>query len=184
LGGVRELKSILVIGLLTLGSFSAAGADELPPYARRPNALIAEIAKRGAAQVIADPNLRASWVGVLDNISRGNRDWLLAALALLQGADGGASDDLRLAVSHALIPSADDVLDIFAGQIKAENICWATAEFGGHDTLKSAIDEAQAKIKSVEAVREPQLSRFQAECLASLRSTASELPAIYGESNP
>jgi len=184
LGGVKAPNSIIVMGLLILGSLFAASADELPPYTRRASALIAEIAKRGAAQVVADPKLKASWVGVLDNVSRGNRDWLLAALALLQGADGGASDDLRLAVSHALIPSADDVLEIFAGQIEAENICWATAEFGGHDTLKSAMDEAQAKIKSVETVREPQLAKFQAECLKSLRSTALELPSIYRESSP
>jgi hypothetical protein len=154
------------------------------PYARRPASLIAEIAKHGASPVVAELNEKRSWIQVVDAIAKGERDWLIVALALSKGADGGASDDLRLAVSRALIPSAADVLDLFMGQIAAPRICWATAEFGGHATLESALRELRAKIASLEAVRDPRLAAYKAECLNNLRSGEAGLYPIYGKQPP
>ena len=108
----------------------------------------------------------------------------MVGLALLQGADGGASDDLRLAVNTALIPSPADVLDLFAGNVEASEICWAAAEFGGHETVESALRELRSKVASIESVQDPRLAEFQAQCLANLREGEPMLYSIYGESPP
>lgn len=108
----------------------------------------------------------------------------MVGLALLQGADGGESDDLRLAVNRALIPNPTGVLDLFSGRIEASRICWAVAEFGGHRSLASALRELHSKITSIESIREPRLTKFQAECLAKLREGEPKLYQIYGESPP
>jgi hypothetical protein len=156
----------------------------LVPYAQRPASLIAEVARRGAVAVVAELNENASWADVLDSIEEGKRDWLIVALALSQGADGGAADDLRLAVSRALIPSPADVLGLFMLQRPASDICWATAEFGGHETLASALRELHLKIASVESVHDPELTSYGAECLRLLREGEAGLYPIYGEEAP
>jgi hypothetical protein len=177
-------RTALLVTFIAFAWTAQAHADELVPYARRPASLIAEIAKRGAAPVVAELNEKASWVGVVNRIAKGERDWLIVGLALLQGADGGASDDLGLAVNTALIPSPADVLDLFAGNVEASRICWAVAEFGGHRTLESALRELQLKIASIESVQDPRLAEFQAQCLANLREDELKLYPIYGESPP
>jgi hypothetical protein len=180
-------RTIPVFVLLLAGWVARAHAGDVVPYARHPGSLIAEIAKRGAAPVVADLNERASWVRVTDTIAEGNRDWLMVGLALLQGADGGSSDDLHLAVNRALIPNPAAVFDLFAGQVDPSRICWAVAEFGGHRTVESALRELQSKIASIESCHtpgEPRVADFKAECLAKLREGEPQLYQIYGETPP
>jgi hypothetical protein len=185
--GGAMTRFVFAVPVFLLAPALLASADDLPLYAERPASIIGEIAKRGASPVVQELNQKPaweSWARVVDAIAKGERDWLMAAMALLKGADGGASDDLRLAVSRAVVPSAADVLDIFMGQVSAPRICWATAEFGGHDTLESALGELRAKIASVESVSNPRLAGYQAECLNNLRSGERELYAIYGKPPP
>ena len=165
-------KSGLWLLFVTLGAGPVAWAD-------RPAALLAEIGARGAAPVVHELYDSESWSPLMEHIASGNRDWLLAAVALHQGTDGASSEELGLAVSRALIPNARDVFDVFLDQWPAKAICYGTAEAGGHETLDSALAELHAKIASVKKVNEARLAKSKAECLKLLREDEPGLREIY-----
>jgi len=165
-------KSGLWLLFVTLGAGPVAWAD-------RPAALLAEIGARGAAPVVHELYDSESWSTVMKRIAAGQRDWLLVAAALRKGTDAATTEELDLAVSGALISNARDVLDVFLDQVPAHDICYGTAEAGGHETLDSALAELHAKIAGVKKVNEARLAKSKAECLKLLREDEPGLREIY-----
>ena len=64
------IRTAIVFTFIAFAWTAQAHANELVPYARHPASLIAEVAKRGAAPVVAELNEKASWVSVADRIAK------------------------------------------------------------------------------------------------------------------
>ncbi len=164
---------------------SAIGfAEGTISHAKDPETLLDEISTRSAAAVLAEVAYGEAWQATTTNVATGERAWLLVALALMPTADGGTSDDLRLAVNRALVTNPSGVLELFLSQEPPPEVCWATAEFGGHETVESAIAELNAKVKALQAVTEPALSRQRDRCITKLREAEPRLYGIYGKARP
>jgi hypothetical protein len=167
---VRKLS--ILLALVTLGAGPV-------PWADGPTTLLAEIKARGASAVARELYDSESWEPVMKHVASGEREWLLAALALHEGTDGASSEELGLAVSRALIPNGRNVFEVYMDQWPAKAICWGAAEAGGNETIEKALGELHAKIAGVKKVSEPRLAKYKAECLKLLREDEPSLRAIY-----
>ena len=141
------LKTIAAV-LVTLTPVAVAG--QTMGYASSPPELISEVGGRGAAPVVRELYESESWKAVLRAIASGEAAWLLAAVAISPGADGGAASELFEFLSRALLENPSGVLEIFQSTTPASGICSASVEFDNYD---AAADELRRKISRVRSAK-------------------------------
>ncbi len=100
-------------------------ASVIPVEAQTAAALSVQVGRDGAKHVV-DKFYSAhghAWAEMLAKISSGDTAWLNVAVALLKGTDAGSGEDLRYAVSKALLRNPTGVLRLAAPAFGLENVC-------------------------------------------------------------
>lgn len=137
-----------------------------------PAQIQAAVAQFGADAVVATLWGRGSdegWLRVVDQVATGEEAWLALVPALRPGTDGGASETLHIAVSHALARNPRGVLRLIAsGHEQGSMVC------SMNDWEPTEADVAQfyaATIPAVEAIGDPELQTAKSACLGLLRGS-------------
>lgn len=98
-----------------------------PCFAQHPTAksILDRIHKEGAKEVVKQLNTPddKQWNWVVNRIDLGSAEWLDVADKLRSGTDAGATEDLEMAVSRALVHNPNHVLKMTGGVWKLERVC-------------------------------------------------------------
>lgn len=171
---------IALVALL-LWPKGAPAADAAPSHLDSPDAIIAAVGSRGADSVNLEIYDTPSWRAMGRGLRAGDRDWLLAALAIQPGGDGAAITDLKRLLTLALLVNPGDVLELFVSQSPPDaGMCRGWGEFA-HATYDDAKQEIDALVASLESVEDPALASARDICLRRIRDWEPKLPLIYGE---
>jgi hypothetical protein len=174
----------LLIAVGTLGSLCLAEADvvygaevETSPEQHEDsrcflneNELLKEIAEVGAKKVVGRYYSKPKkWRALLEVIEGGSPGWLRIAVALADGADAGARDELRYAVAGAIKNNAQGVMKIALPKYGSEKLCGEVdIDSNKYRTYESVVNELQAQKKSLEALDAERYRTAKKECLESI----------------
>jgi hypothetical protein len=123
------------------------------------------------------------WDALLDHIVQGNREWLEIANLLKPVSDAGASEMLDIAVGEALERQPEYVLTVALKIFDLDLVC-AAWEYGmpGYETPEQAIGMLEARIESLERLKDNELLPVRNECIEVIRDEIIRLEGIGQES--
>jgi len=166
------VKRIAVAWLLA----SATSAASAPAWLD-PARIAADIQSQGAKVVVdrlwnaptADRARPTRWDVVIDEIWKGEPDWIALAPKLAPGTDAGTAESLGIGLAHALPVAPAAVLAAFESTsgdaVGIERVC--SAPFI-EDTVKDVPAYLRAARKAVQRVDSPALALAKAQCLTAL----------------
>ncbi len=178
-GALKALVGAAVlISVVAVPALAAPNPEGLE-YSAQPDAILRQIAARGAAPVVKELyGHSADWGKVLAAIKAGDDAWLNVAVALRPGTDAGSSSMLSEAVGLALIGAPLGVLRIAIPTFSVDTIC------GGRQdplpTYAAAQAELEAQIKSVASITDQAAFASRTECLEKLKRARESTKRFFG----
>jgi hypothetical protein len=183
------MRTLMALGLLA--ALGAPAAEAAPP--RRPSpvsraaapsaaeaqAVLDEIARRGARPVLEDLYAReARWRPVIEGVASGHARWLEVAARFKRVAmrNLAVSQELTVAVSRALGPAPAAALGVLEGAFDADDVCSLnTLEDSLGPDYAVALGTVERRERAVSKVREPALAARRDACLEFLRELKGEI---------
>ena len=138
-------------------------------------AIRAEIDEKGAK---ADANQQTDWDRVMSQISSANVAYIALVPDLAPGTDAGASEDLGIALAHALPLAPRAVLRATVpgdGPTGVGRVCGIPFI---EETAKDLPGYVRATRSAVVRVRTPELQAVKADCLHELAEAAKRLATL------
>jgi hypothetical protein len=168
----RDLWSLLVLG----GAAAAAGV------ALTPEAITKSMASPGApASLSRMYENKAQWAELLAGIASGKPGWLNAANQLHRVSDGGASEQLGLAVGEALEHRPANVLSLTLTEFRIDIVCGGPdvddPRFDSYDLSMAAIERRQRVLR---ALRNSTLTAARDICVGELEKAKAGIAHFYG----
>jgi hypothetical protein len=179
---------MVTLGLLALLAAPAAGAPPrrkpAPARAAAPSvaeaqAILAEIARRGARPVLEELYGReARWRPVIEGVRSGHPRWLEVAARFKPVAmrNLSVSQELTVAVSRALEKEPAHALAVLDGAFDTDDVCSLnTLEDSLGTDYDVALSTVERRERAVARVTDPALAARRANCLAFLRELKGEV---------
>jgi hypothetical protein len=168
----RVLWSLLVLS----GTAAAAGV------ALTPEAITKSVASLGArASLSRLYENKAKWSKLLAGIASGEPGWLDVAKRLHPVSDGGASEQLGLAVGEALEHRPANVLSLTLTEFRIEIVCGGPdvddPRFDSYDLSMAAIEQRQRMLR---ALRISTLTAARDACVNELEKAKAGIAHFYG----
>ena len=157
---------------------SAIANDKIIEYSTSPVNINSQVKAHGAKKIVDELyKSNASWTHLMKQISTGEKAWLEVAVALRPGADAGAASMLEESVGLALLSNPANVLVFAIPTYKLQIVCGGRAD--PLPTYELSISEIEQQIKSVQAVKDPQLLTLRDSCLAELETSKVHLRRFF-----
>jgi hypothetical protein len=182
------MRTIVAFGLV--GALMAARADaasprrkavarDTAPSAAAAQAILDDIARRGAKQVLDQLYAQeARWRGVLDGVTSGQARWLEVAAAVKPVAlrNLSVSQELTVAVSRALERAPAHVLAVLDGAFDTDDVCSLnTVEDSLGPDYQVAVGTVERRERALARVSDPALAARRDDCLDFLRELKGEV---------
>lgn len=169
---------------------SVALSSKLPAESKNfnyhldPQAIIDQISKRGAAQVVRELyDDYEKWYSVLRKVASGNEAWLKVAVALRPGTDAGTTHMLKKTVGEALENAPENVLRIVPQSISLRSICGGPdIDDSRYDSYELSMKAINLRIEKVASVKNPALENTCKECIQYLEASKKGIARFYGVS--
>lgn len=153
--------------------------DSALPYASDSIEILREVNQRGAKAVLWELyDQRSDWDRVLHRIERGAPADLEVARVLRSVSDAGASEELTIAVTLALLVAPDRVLALMIPSYPLALVC--TSPDTEDDSLAVALERLEQLRASVAAVADAALVERRDACLHSLDDARAAVRRHYG----
>jgi hypothetical protein len=167
----------MCLTLLVLGG--SASATQAPFTVGVVANSVASIGPSATLQRIYGNNTQ--WSALLSGIASGGQNWLRVANQLKRVADGGASEQLSLAVGEALEHRPANVLAIAVPEFSISDACGGPdvddPRFDSYELSMAAINRRQ---RMVHALRDDSLKSLRDRCISELESAKSGIAHFYG----
>jgi len=171
------MRCRICLAVLLLGG--SASATQAPFTAGAVANSLTSIGPSATLQRIYGNN--AEWSVLLSGIASGERNWLRLANQLKRVADGGASEQLSLAVGEALEHRPANVLTIAVPAFSIFDACGGPdvddPRFDSYELSMAAINRRQ---RMVHALRDDSLKSLRDRCISELESAKSGIAHFYG----
>jgi len=168
-------------GRAILCTLMVGGLGVSPALARAlatPAQILAAIQTAGAQAVVNElfqDGQSVRWAHVIDRIETGDARWLEVAAALEKGSDAGATEELYIAVAHALLRAPERVLAMVSEQPAANGtedfpidvICTMPDIEPPLAIYRAYIRRARA---ALDRVHDPALAGKRARCIAEFNA--------------
>lgn len=176
-------NALLAAIWLSFSGIACAGSNL--PISKNPSALIAEINKMGASQVIRTLWGKPDWYNVTERIASGEAAWIDVAVALRAGSDAGSTSELHSAMFLALSKNPDYVLRMLetAEKLPYRSFVLSDVCEGRVDpppTYQEAVAELIRTKAAVEKVQAKELQSKRDICLTKLREGEGHLKRFFG----
>jgi hypothetical protein len=140
------------------------------------------IASLGARETLSQIyDKQDQWSGLLTAIATGKRDWLEIAKQLRSASDGGATEQLGLAVGEALEQRPANVLSLAVTEFGIEYVCGGPdvddPRFDSYELSMAAIDRRERMLRSF---RDHALDQIRDSCVAELEKARATVARFYG----
>lgn len=154
-------RCLLACLVVTLPLGTARATDVTPA------AIIAEIGRSGASQVVKRLNAGsgAPWMAVIKGIATGRHDWLDVARAIQPGVDAATSEELTAALAAALKLNPEAVLRLVGEPFPLPKICDVPLI---EPTNAQVANWKRRALKALDGVRDASLAIKVRDCRAAL----------------
>ena len=173
--------TILINALLITSCIGISHAKDFKAnqYYSDPQAIIEEVSKRDASEVVAElSDNQQAWYYIIDQISAGETEWLKVAVALRPGTDAGGTEDIFGALGSALKTNPKEVLQLISDSFPVEHVCsWPIVGTPPCTTYDFCIKEIEKRQKSIKNISNNNLCQ---SCLNCLENGKKEIADCFG----
>jgi hypothetical protein len=138
----------------------------------------AEINAGGPRAAVAALVAGGDWDRAMRAVAAGDRDWIVLTPQLARGADGGAAEDLGIALAKALPVAASDVLAVIDTRrgpvLGVQRVCGVPFADGTMADIPGYVASAAQAVRAAPALAQ---GKAQAACLKELALAGAQIAA-------
>lgn len=172
----RHSRSLCFAALLAI--LTPIALADSPMSAQSVLESVASVGARATLQRIYEDEHQ--WATLLNNIATGKRAWVDVAKKLRPGSDGGATEQLTLALGEALEHLSENVLTLAVPEYRIEDVCSGPdvddPRFDSYELSMAAINRRQSQLHSLHS---PSIAESRKTCISELEKAKAGVAHFY-----